>query len=71
MSSPHVMHLKLRSIVPRRGSKRPPNLGRSFSIVSGNSILATDMAFYTEVGVLKEGNNARSLRVKEDQTGQS
>src|SRR4051812_19313633 len=48
MSLPHVWHLKLRSMVPMRGSNSPPTTGlvRVSSIVSGISILATDTDFY-------------------------
>ena len=54
MPSPHVWHLKLRSIVPMRGSISPPILGLcvASSMTSGCSILATEMAFYCIVSFL-------------------
>ena len=74
--SPHVWHLKFRSMVPMRGSISPPILGLwvASSMTSGCSILATEMAF-CDIGMDMSGTRstrrrwyARSLPEKEYQT---
>ena len=70
MPSPHVWHLKLRSIVPIRGSISPPILGLcvASSITSGCSILATEIAFCGIVSFLfqKSPQNTHDFLRRED-----